>query len=158
MLNISRWMVLIVCTLLISTVINASAVEKKDMGGWGLDDPYNQLYDAGDVDDAKVIVVDIKQVVPLPGMSPATAMVVLDGDDEILVHVCPVWYKRPGNIGVRKGDKIKLRGYFTEINGIDVIMAAKIKNKGKTFKIRLTSDGTPFWTMSPARLQKELSD
>jgi hypothetical protein len=50
-----------------------------------------------------------------------------------------------------------LRGHYAEINGKEVIMAAKLKKKGKTFKVRLTSDGTPFWTMSPARLQKELS-
>jgi len=36
-------------------------------------------------------------------------------------------------------------------------MAAKIKRKGKSFKVRLSSDGTPFWTLSPAALQKELS-
>ena len=155
--NLCQWAVLIMCVFLSSLVFTVSAADKRDMKGWGLDDPYNQLYDVDGVEDIKVIVLELKEVVPMPGMSPATAMVIQDGDEEILVHVCPVWYKKPGRIGVRKGDKIKLRGCFTEIGDQEVIMAAKIKNKGKSFKVRLTSDGTPFWTMSPAQLQKELS-
>ena len=32
-----------------------------------------------------------------------------------------------------KGDKIKIRGFFTEINGEEVLMAAKIKFNDKEF-------------------------
>lgn len=156
--NLCQWAALMMGIFLLFLVFDVCAAEKKDMKGWGIDEPYNQLYNVDEVDDIKVIVLEIKEVVPMPGMSPAAAMVVQDGDEEILVHVCPVWYKKPGRMGVRKGDKIKLRGCFTEIDDQEVIMAAKIKNKGKSFKVRLTSDGTPFWTMSPAQLQKELSD
>lgn len=146
----------IACAFMMS---HAVSLQAKDMGGWGIDDPYNQFYDAADVEKMKVIVTDIKEVVPLPGMSPGVALVVREGDDgdEMLVHVCPVWYKKTGRIGIRKGDKITLRGMFTEINGKEVIMAAKIKTGDTTFKVRLTSDGTPFWTMPPDQLQKELS-
>ncbi len=132
---------------------------KKDMGGWGIKDPYNKFYNAEDIERMKVVVTEIREVVPLAGMSPAAALVFKDSDGEdVLVHLCPVWYKKPNKIGIRKGDKIDLRGCYAEINGEEVIMAAKIKNKGRTFKVRLTSDGTPFWTMSPAQLQKELLD
>jgi hypothetical protein len=129
------------------------------MGGWGINDPYNKLYNAADVERIKVVVTEVKEVIAMPGMSPGVALVVKEGGEgeEILVHLCPVWYKKASQIGIRKGDKIDLRGYFAEINGEEVIMAAKIKRKGKSFKVRLSSDGTPFWTLSPAALQKELS-
>ena len=148
-----------VCIFLLSFFGSIHAEDKKDMGGWGLNDPYNKLYDAGDVEQRKVVVVDVKEIVPLPDMSPGVALVVKEDEEggEFLVHLCPVWYKTPEKIGIRKGDKISLRGYSAEINGEEVIMAAKIKKKDKTFKVRLTSDGTPFWTMTPAQLQKELS-
>ena len=139
----------------------ADTSAQKDMGGWGIQDPYNQFYSAEDVERMKVVVSEVKEVVPLEGMSPGVALVFKDEDGEdVVVHLCPVWYKKPGKIGIKKGDKIDLRGVYAEINGEEVIMAAKIKikKKGKTFKVRLTSDGTPFWTMSPAQLQKELSD
>lgn len=154
-----RWIIFLVCVFIISGVYSIQAGDSKDMSGWGLNDPYNKLYNAADVERIKVVVTEVKEVIPIPGMSPGVALVVKEGGEgeEILVHLCPVWYKKASQIGIRKGEKINLRGYFAEINGEEVIMAAKIKRKGKSFKVRLTSDGTPFWTMSPAALQKELS-
>lgn len=151
---------LLVSGLMLICATSVLAADKKDMGGWGIDDAYNKMYNAGDVEKMKVVVTDIKEVVPMPGMSPGVALIVREGDDEeeMLVHLCPVWYKKANRTGIRKGDKLKLRGYFTEIDGKEVIMAAKIKFNGKAFKVRLSSDGTPFWTMTPAQLQKELSD
>ncbi|MCP4366941.1 MAG: hypothetical protein GY797_02325 [Deltaproteobacteria bacterium] len=154
-----RWIIFLVCVFIISGVYSIQADDSKDMGGWGVNDPYNKLYIAADVERIKVVVTEVKEVIPISGMSPGVALVVKEGgeDEEILVHLCPVWYKKASQIGIRKGEKIDLRGYFAEINGEEVIMAAKIKWKGKSFKVRLSSDGTPFWTLSPAALQKELS-
>ncbi len=154
-----RWIVFLVCVFIISGVYSIQAGDSKNMGGWGINDPYNKLYNAADVERIKVVVTEVKEVIAMPGMSPGVALVVKEGGEgeEILVHLCPVWYKKASQIGIRKGDKIDLRGYFAEINGEEVIMAAKIKRKGKSFKVRLSSDGTPFWTLSPAALQKELS-
>ena len=154
-----RWIIFLVCIFIISGVYSIQAGDSKNMGGWGINDPYNKLYNAADVERIKVVVTEVKEVIAMPGMSPGVALVVKEGGEgeEILVHLCPVWYKKASQIGIRKGDKIDLRGYFAEINGEEVIMAAKIKRKGKSFKVRLSSDGTPFWTLSPAALQKELS-
>jgi len=154
-----RWIIFLVCVFTISGVYSIQAGDSKDMGGWGMNDPYNKLYNAADVERIKVVVTEVKEVIPIPGMSPGVALVVREGNEgeEIIVHLCPVRYKKASQIGIRKGDKIDLRGYFAEINGEEVIMAAKIKRKGKSFKVRLSSDGTPFWTLSPAALQKELS-
>ena len=154
-----RWIIFLVCVFIISGVYSIQAGDSKDMGGWGMNDPYNKLYNAADVERIKVVVIEVKEVIAMPGMAPGVALVVKERGEgeEILVHLCPVWYKKASQIGIRKGEKIDLRGYFAEINGEEVIMAAKIKRKGKSFKVRLTSDGTPFWTLSPAALQKELS-
>lgn len=144
----------LVCTFMIS----GGHARAEDTGGWGLNDPYNTHYDPGDVEQIKASVIDVTEVVPLPGMSPGVALMVKEGDDgdEIMVHLCPTWYKKADRIGIRKGDKISIRGHYAEINGAAVVMAAKIKNKKKSFKVRLTSDGTPFWTLSQDRLKKEL--
>ena len=60
------------------------------------------------------------------------------------------------DIGIKKGDKVKVRGVWVEIDGEDVVIASKIK-KGDYFelKVRLTNSGKPFWTMSPEELNKE---
>ena len=133
------------------------ASEKRDMGGWEKDSPYNKLYNAAEMDSFKGTVTDVKEIVPLPGMSPGIAIVVRESKTEsVLVHLCPSWFADKKDIGIKKGDRIKVKGVWTEINGKDIFMASKIK-KGKLFslKVRLTKDGTPFWTMNPERLAKE---
>jgi hypothetical protein len=133
------------------------AEEKPDMQGWGLDDPYNKLYDVREFEKIRAWVVRVKEVVPMPGMSPATAMDVREGSDVFEVHLCPTWYRKPSEIRVKKNERIKLKGAWAEINGRDVFMASKIKKDPdfEIIKVRLTKDGTPFWTMTPERLAME---
>jgi hypothetical protein len=132
------------------------AEDKKDMGGWGIDDPYNQLYNPKELEKFRANVVKIKEVTPMPGMSPGVALVVSEGGERTLVHLCPTWFADKNSIGIKKWDRVKIRGAWAEINGEDIFMASKIK-KGDyfEFKVRLTKDGTPFWTMTPEELARE---
>jgi hypothetical protein len=129
------------------------AAEKK---GWGVKDPYNMFYNAKDFEKFKATVVKVTEVVPMPGMSPAAALEVREGSEVIVVHLCPVWFAKPNEIGFKPGDRVTVKGCWAEINGKDVFMASKVK-KGESFefKTRLTKDGTPFWTMTPEQLAKE---
>ena len=136
------------------------ADEKKDMGGWEMGSPYNNFYNVAEMDSFKVKVLKIIEAVPMPGMSPGVILKVKESDsDEIDVHVCPVWYRDAEGIGLKRGDQLKIRGVWAEINAKDVFMASKIK-KGDYYvlKVRLTKDGTPFWTMSTEQLAKEQQD
>ena len=137
--------------------VTGFAQEKTGKGGWELGSPYNKFYKATELDSFKGTVEEIKEIVPLPGMSTGVALVVSESKTEkVLVHVAPSWFMDIKSVGLKKGDRVKVRGVWAEINGKDVFMASKIK-KGDYFslKVRLTKDGTPFWTMSPERLAKE---
>jgi len=145
---------LALCIVLLHQGIG-SAQEKRDMGGWGKDSPYNQLYNPTEIDSFKGIVVKTEKVIPFPGMSPGVALLVRDrGDDIVTVHLGPEWFI--GKPGIKRGDEVKVKGVWAEINGKDVFMASKVK-KGDhyEFKVRLTKDGTPFWTMSKEDLARE---
>jgi hypothetical protein len=91
-------------------------------------------------------------------MSPATALIVREGAYKHEVHLCPTWYRKPSEIRLKKNERIKLKGVWAEINGKDVFMASKVKKDPDTeiIKVRLTKDGTPFWTMTPERLAMEM--
>ncbi len=54
---------------------------------------------------------------------------------------------------LKKNERIKIKGVWAEINGKDIFMVSKIKKDPnfEILKVRLSSDGTPFWTMSPER-------
>ncbi len=94
----------------------------------------------------------------MPGMSPATALDVREGFDVFEVQICPTWYRKPGEIRLKKNARIKLKGVWAEIDGKDIFMASKIKKDPDILiiKVRLTKDGTPFWTLTPQQLAKEM--
>jgi len=56
--------------------------------------------------------------------------------------------------------RIKIKGVWAEINGKDVFMASKVKQDPdfEIIKVRLTKDGTPFWTMNSEQLAMELKN
>jgi hypothetical protein len=134
------------------------AEEKRDMQGWEIDSPYNKLYDVREYEKIRAWVVRVKEVVPMPGMSPATALDVREGSDVFEVQLCPTWYRKPSEIRLEKNARIKLKGVWAEVNGKDVFMASKIKKDPDTdvLKVRLTKDGTPFWTMTPEQIAMEM--
>ena len=137
---------------------SARAVDEKLMKGWEADSPYNKLYDVKEYEKFRAWVVGFKEEPPMQGMSPATIMIVKDGDDLIDVHICPTWFAKPEEIGVKKGDRVKIKGAWAEIDNKDVFMASKIKKSDSDvfeFKVRLTKNGKPFWTMTKEELARE---
>jgi hypothetical protein len=158
-IHFKRMLIGILSTVLLCVCASTAcfAAEKKNMQGWEKDSPYNKLYDPNEMDKIKGVVVKITEVTPLPGMSPAVALLIREAEEEeTLVHLCPTWYRKPNAVGIRRGDEVKVKGVWAEVNGEFVFMASKVK-KGDyfEFKVRLTKDGTPFWTMSPEELAKE---
>lgn len=127
------------------------------LAGWGKDDAYNKLYNAKELDQFKGNVEEIKDVTPTSGMAPGVGIKVRDQDKEMIeVHVGPKAYVKVDSIGLKVGDKIKVRGVWADIDGKEVFMASKIK-KGDNLelKVRRTRDGMPYWAMTPEEVAKE---
>ncbi len=146
--------ILLVVPLLFA--LAAEGADKPAFPGWEKGSEYNGYYNPKERDTLKGKVLTFKKVTPIAGMSPATALIFDEGGAEILVHVCPWDYADPQKTAIRKGIKTKVAGSWANIEGQDVFMAAKIK-QGDDFeyKVRLTKDGTPFWTMSVEEQAKE---
>lgn len=123
--------------------------------GWEIDGAYNKLYSVAEFDNFKGEIEDIMEIVPMEGMAPGLALSVKDRDGEIiLVHLGPKSFC--SDHGLRKGDQVKIRGAWAEIGGKEIFMASKIKRgEDYAYKVRLTSDGKPFWCMGPDELAKE---
>lgn len=134
----------------------SSTATGKDMGGWEENSPYNQLYQASELDRLKGNVQKVITLVPMEGMAEGVALILKDGDgDTVLVHIGPKWFLGD-SIGIKRGENVKVKGSWAEIDGKDVFMASKIK-KGDFFelKVRLTKNGKPFWVMTPDELAQE---
>jgi hypothetical protein len=147
-------LVLGLCALLSSS---GYADDKADMAGWEKDSPYNANYVVSEFDNFKGVVEEIVDITPTPGMAAGIGLVVRDQDgDKVNVHVGPKSFVKVDSIGLKKGDKVKIKGVWADIDGQEVFIASKIK-KGEDveLKVRRTKDGVPYWTMSPEDLAKE---
>jgi hypothetical protein len=142
--------------IFISGSIFSYAEEPYQRSGWGIENTYNKHYDVNKFEAFKARVVKVKEVIPMAGMSPAVALEVKKDGHIIEVQICPTWFVQPDEIGLKKGDRVKIRGVPATIDGKNIFMASKIK-KGDYFelKVRLTKDGRPFWTMTPEELYGE---
>lgn len=128
-------------TLILAVLLMAAPglAEQKDMGGWEADGAYNKLYQAAELDRIKCQVKKVVEVVPMKGMSPGVALIVDEGDgEEIMVHVGPKWFLGD-SIGIKRGENLKIRGSWAEIDGKDVFIASKIK-KGDYFFAQSSPD------------------
>ncbi len=142
-------LLLMLCTAL--AVPAGLSAENTDMGGWEVDSPYNRLYDAREMDSFKGVVKKVYAARPMKGMSPGVILEIAEDEETVTkVHLCPEWFRDSDAIGVRRGDRVKVKGVWAEIDGEFIFMASKVK-KGDffEFKVRVTGDGTPFWTLTP---------
>ena len=153
--SLYRKVLLILCSLALA--IPGLAIAADDITGWEVDSEYNELYDPKERDSIKGDIVKFITVTPMKGMAPGTAFILDEGGgDQVVVHVCPESYASGRETGLRRGDWVKVKGVWADIGDESVFMAAKIrKDNDYAFKVRLTSDGTPFWTMSPEMLAME---
>ena len=135
---------------------SAQVVMAGDIKGWEINSKYNSYYNYKELDSLKGILTKFKKVTPLPGMLAGTAFILKEGDEDILVHLCPQSFADAKQTGLRRGVKTKVKGSWAYINNQDVFIASKVKQgEHFQFKVRLTKNGTPFWTMTADELAKE---
>lgn len=143
-------------TSVIISLNEVGAEDKGKMGGWGVHDPYHHHYQVDKSEKFKGKVLRIKEVIPMPGMSPGVAIDVKEDSNVIEVQICPTWFAKPDEIGIKKGDRVNIRGVRANINNKEIFMASKIKKEDYfEIKVRFTKDGIPFWTMTPDEVFKE---
>ena len=148
----------LLCLLSVLFCTSASFAKENNHEGWEIGSKYNSYYNYKERDSLKGKITKFKKIIPMAGMQPGTAFLLDEGGEEILVHLCPWDYANPKETGIRKGIPTKVKGAWAEIDGQDVFMAAKVKQGDNfQFKVRLTKDGKPFWTMEPEELAKELN-
>ncbi|GLI35156.1 hypothetical protein [Desulforhabdus amnigena] len=160
MRGFDRCVILTLVLFLVLGPIQAASsfgADKGDLTGWEKGSEYNRFYNSSEMDQFKGQVEEIVEVIPLPGMAPGVGLKVKDQDgDMVEVQLGPKSFVNVDSIGLKKGDKVKVKGVWADIGEKEVFMASKVK-KSETveLKVRKTKDGTPFWTMTPEELAKE---
>ena len=128
----------------------AMAAGEPAIEGWEKGAPYHKLYNPKKYTSFKGTVEEIIDVVPMQGMAPGTGLLVRTSKGkEITVHLGPKSFVDVTPIGLKKGDKVKVMGVYASADKKKFFIASKVK-KGEfvQVKLRRTSDGVPFWTMT----------
>jgi len=148
------WIMILAVLLFLPLISQAAG---GDITGWEAGSEYDKLYNPKEQDQIKGDIVKFVTVTPLKGMAPGTALILDEGGgDEVIVHLCPESFASGRETGLRRGDWVKIRGAWADVGDETVFIASKVKkDSGFGFKVRLTSDGTPFWTMPEEQLAKE---
>ena len=125
--------------------------------GWEMGGAYDQYYKVSEFDRIKGTFVKVVKVAPMPGMAEGVGIIVEEsGGEEVVVHLAPKGFVDPNSLGLRRGDTVKVKGVWADIDGQEVFMASKVK-RGEYFeiKVRRTRDGTPYWTLTSEELAEE---
>ena len=152
----------VVVGLTLATLILASGLVfgghdiETSIKGWEEDSNYNELYDPTERAKIKGVVMDIRNVTPLPGMAPGVALLVGSSKDgTVSVHLGPRAFLDLNSLWSLRGNEVRIRGCWVEIEGENVFIASKLKNRSYLLKLRRTRDGVPHWTLSPEELARE---
>lgn len=133
------------------------ALAQSPYPGWEKGGEYDSNYKVSEYDSFKGKITDILTITPLPGMHPGIGLMIHDREGEdIVVHLGPKGFLDPNNLRLRKGDSVKVKGVWAEIDGREIFMASKVKrSEYDEVKVRRTRDGMPFWSMTPEELARE---
>lgn len=153
----------ILMVVLFGAVSPLAAFEKnmnQDIKGWEADSPYNRLYEPDRMETIKGRFLRTVPIRPMADMVEGLGMVVeLHKGEEATIHVGPAWFAHMLVSGFKKGDPVKAKGCWAELDGKRFFMAAKLR-EGEVYevKVRRTRDGRPYWVLTPQELIREKRD
>lgn len=154
--------VLLVLSVFATACGDSGGGDAQSLAGWERGGSYDKLYKPTELDSFKGYYQESFEFSG-QGLSQGMGIVVEDrADGELVrVHLGPTAYvgKELEKFGLRRGQKVKVRGAWARFEGEDVFIASKVK-KGEyeQLKVRRTKDGMPYWAMSPEELTKELAE
>ena len=89
-------------------------------------------------------VVDEVKMLPFGSRKDVTQLTVKNGDDKVLIYVCPKVFQDEMGISFSKGDEITVTGSKVKLEGADVILARELVRGTDTLMFR-DDKGGPVW-------------
>lgn len=116
-------------------------------GGYGIDSPYNKLYDTHHQIIISGKVTGKTFAAPIKGMAEAMSILVKTAKGgTVQVDLGPRWFVSDQLARINVGDKVRVIGSDVRIDGNRVILARQIVNpKGKVLALR-DMGGVPYWS------------
>jgi hypothetical protein len=117
----------------------------KGSGGWGMESPYNRIYDPKTVETLSGEVLSVDKITPIKGMSYGVHLTLKTDKETVSVHLGPGWYIENQDVKIEPKDKVEVTGSRVTFDGKPAVVAAEIKKGDESIKLRDES-GYPVWT------------
>lgn len=147
-MNAKRTAIIIIVAVFMLTASSALAGPGKwggrGSGGWGLDTPYQRLYDPAKEETFSGEVVGLEQTTPMRRMNQGLALVVKTDQETLSVHLGPAWYLERLDTRISVGDKVQITGSRATVAGKPVVLASEVK-KGEDTLVLRDDSGIPVW-------------
>jgi len=114
-------------------------------GGYGLDSPYNRLYNSRRVTTFEGRVTGKIVSPPMNGMAEAVRLTIrTPNGGTARVDLGPAWYVDRQIAKVKIGDWVRVTGSKANVNGASLILASQVVRGKKVLAIR-NQVGVPYW-------------
>ncbi|MCX8083899.1 MAG: hypothetical protein N3C60_03160 [Calditerrivibrio sp.] len=140
-----RLAIYMVLLMIFPSIIQAEWKGFKGSGGWGMNSPFNRMFDPNKIETVFGTVEKIDITTPHKMMSHGV-YIVLKSDKGLLdIHLGPQWYIERLDFDLKAGDQIEVKGTPIMMMGKPSIIAAEIK-KGEELLILRDINGIPVWS------------
>lgn len=113
--------------------------------GWGMNSPYQRMYNLSTVETLAGEIMSIERNVPLQGMANGVHLTLKTAKETISVHLGPEWFVERLEARLAQGDKIEVKGSRITFDGKPAIIAAEINRGDETILLR-NQAGIPVWS------------
>ena len=117
----------------------------KGGSGWGMDSPYQRMYNPQTVETITGEVISLDMVTPMKGMGHGVHMMVRTDEETIPVHLGPAWYIENQDVQILPHDEVEVKGSRTMFHGAPALIAAEVKKEDQVLELR-DEQGFPVWS------------
>lgn len=137
-------MFFVLCFLLVSQSFAGHWQGWRGSDGWGMNSPYQRMYNPAAVETLTGEIVAIETTTPMSGMANGIHLSVKTAQETIAVHLGPEWFVERLDTQLATGDTIEAKGSRVTISGQPALIAAEIK-KGDEVLVLRNEAGIPVW-------------
>lgn len=140
---------LVVVLLGIAAVVSAEPWQgRKGGGGWCREEgagPGRMMYDPAKAETVAGEVAAVEQFSGGRRMGQGVGLKLKTPAETLLVHLGPQWFiEQQGEMSIKAGDKVEVKGVKTVRRGQDVFIAGEVKKGSEVLKLR-DEKGIPLW-------------
>ena len=113
--------------------------------GWGMRDPYRELFNPKSLETVTGQIVKIEEVVPEAEWDRGIRLIIYsDAKKPVMAYLGPTWYYEGQGKPLKPGNRVSLTGSMVTVDDTPFMIVTKIREGKEELQLR-DKDGIPTW-------------